>query len=81
MLYLNIKSDELIRVNQHIRVLHLLRLSDKLKISKLSTIKILPLKLGVKVNLWSVWHSVFILQCRYCIYYIIMCRYSVFSAV
>ena len=54
MLYLNIKSDELIRVNQHIRVLHLLRLSDKLKISKLSTIKILPLKLGVKVNLWSV---------------------------
>ena len=30
MLYLNIKSDELIRVNQHIRVLHLLRLSDKL---------------------------------------------------
>ena len=36
MLYLNIKSDELIRVNQHIRVLHLLRLSDKLKISKLS---------------------------------------------
>ena len=48
MLYLNIKSDELIRVNQHIRVLHLLRLSDKLKISKLSTIKILAFKIGCK---------------------------------
>ena len=53
MLYLNIKSDELIRVNQHIRVLHLLRMSDKLKYQNYQT-QILPLKLGVKVNLWSV---------------------------